>query len=138
MEIIIETILKEATKAYKNDEIPVGCAIVKDGKIISSAHNTKQKNHICINHAEILAIIKAEKKTKDWRLDDCELYVTLEPCDMCMEVIRQARIKKVNYLLESKFVNEKNKVIDKKKIAGYEDEKQLYQTKLTTFFTSKR
>ncbi|MBE6148768.1 MAG: nucleoside deaminase [Firmicutes bacterium] len=138
MEIIIETILKEATKAYKNDEIPVGCAIVKDGKIISSAHNTKQKSHICINHAEILAIIKAEKKTKDWRLDDCELYVTLEPCDMCMEVIRQARIKKVNYLLESKFVNEKNKVIDKKKIAGYEDEKQLYQTKLTTFFTSKR
>ena len=105
---ILEIVLKEAKKAYKKGEIPVGCVIVRDNEIISEAHNTKQKSHSCINHAEIIAITKAEKRIKDWRLNDCELYVSLEPCNMCKEVIRQARIKKVYYLEKSNFNNESN------------------------------
>lgn len=134
----IYTILfKEAMKAYKKHEVPVGCVLVKDGKVISKAHNTKHNKHICINHAEIIAITKASKKLKDWRLDGCDLYVTLEPCKMCMEVIRQSRIKTVYYLLESKFNNENHKIIEKIKIDDPNLGKQ-YQEKLKEFFSSKR
>ena len=138
MEVYIDEILKEAQKAYRKDEIPVGCIIVKNGKIISKAHNSKQKTHKCINHAEIIAISKAEKKIKDWRLDDCELYVTLEPCTMCMEVIRQARIKKIYYLLDSNFNNENNKKITKIAIGDFEHKKKKYKDQISSFFSAKR
>ncbi|MBQ6840866.1 MAG: nucleoside deaminase [Bacilli bacterium] len=138
MKSIVEEILKEANKAYKKGEIPVGCAVVRNGKLISKAHNTKQRTHNCINHAEILAITKASKKQKDWRLDDCELYVTLEPCDMCMEVIRQSRIKQVYYLLESKFNNEKKKIITKNKINDVDKMCENYKRQLSAFFANKR
>lgn len=87
--------LKEAKKAYKKEEVPVGAIIVKNGEIISRAHNLKEskKNTIC--HAEILAIQKASKKIEAWRLENCEMYVTLEPCSMCTGALIQARIKKV-------------------------------------------
>ena len=87
--------LKEAKKAYNKLEIPVGAVIVKDGKIIARAHNEKEKKHDTTKHAEILAIQKASKKLEAWRLSDCEMYVTLEPCPMCAGAIIQARIKKV-------------------------------------------
>ena len=135
---VIEVIMKEASKAAKKCEIPVGAAVVKNGKIIARAHNIKQKTHLCINHAEIIAINKTSKKIKDWRLEDCELYVTLEPCDMCMEVIRQSRIKKVYYLLESKFDNEKKKKIEKKQLVDVGKKYEEYKTVLSTFFASKR
>ena len=88
--------LKEAQKAYKKLEVPVGAIIVKDGKIVARAHNLKETKNDTIKHAEILAIEKASKKLSNWRLIDCEMYVTLEPCPMCAGAIVNSRIKKVN------------------------------------------
>lgn len=89
--------LKEAKKAYKHDDVPVGAVIIKDNKIISKAHNQKEKKKNATRHAEIIAIEKACKKLKTWHLDDCILYVTLEPCLMCAGALIQSRIKKVVY-----------------------------------------
>lgn len=103
MNKIIKILKKEIDKAIKEDEIPVAAIIEKDGKIISKAHNTRQNKYSCINHAEIIAILKAEKKIRDWRLNNYNLYVTLEPCDMCKKVIEESRIKNVYYILPSKY-----------------------------------
>ena len=89
--------LKEAKKAYRKKEIPVGCIIVKNNKIIAKAYNKREKKQKTINHAELIAITKANKKIKNWRLDDCIMYVTMEPCMMCCGAIEQSRIKKVIY-----------------------------------------
>ncbi|MDE5540081.1 MAG: nucleoside deaminase, partial [Bacilli bacterium] len=87
--------LKEARKAYNKEEIPVGAVIVKNGEIIARAYNLKETKKDTINHAEILAIKKASKKLNSWRLTDCEMYVTLEPCSMCAGALIQSRISKV-------------------------------------------
>ena len=87
--------LKEAKKAYDKLEVPVGAVIVKDGKIIARAHNLKETKKDTTKHAEILAIEKASKKLGAWRLLDCEMYVTLEPCSMCAGAMINARIKKL-------------------------------------------
>ena len=87
--------LKEAKKAYEKKEIPVGAVIVKDDKIIAKAYNLKETKSDTTKHAEILAIQKASKKLQAWRLDGCEMYVTLEPCSMCAGALIQSRIKKV-------------------------------------------
>ena len=92
---------KECLKALKNNEIPVGAVVVKDNKILAKSHNNRQKKNIIIGHAEINAIIKAEKKIKDWRLDGCEMYVTLYPCDMCKIIIDNSRINKIYYLCDN-------------------------------------
>ena len=96
-EKIMKIALKNAKKALKHDEVPVGAVIVKNNKIISQAYNKKEKTKNVINHAEIIAISKACKKLKTWRLDDCEIYITMEPCMMCSGAIEQARIKKIIY-----------------------------------------
>ena len=88
--------LKEAKKAYKKLEIPVGAVIVKDGIVMAKAHNIKEEKKDTTKHAEILAIQRASKKLGTWRLNDCEMYVTLEPCPMCAGAIIQSRLKKVN------------------------------------------
>ena len=88
--------LKEARKALKYDEVPIGCVIVKDGKILSRAFNRKVTRQDATCHAEIEAIRKAEKKQGNWYLDECDLYVTLEPCLMCTGAIIQSRIRKRN------------------------------------------
>jgi len=88
---------KEARKADKKEEVPIGCVIVKKGKIIARAHNLRESKKDPMAHAEILAIQKAAKKIGDWRLNECELYVTLEPCPMCAWAIIQARIQKVTF-----------------------------------------
>lgn len=85
--------LKEAKKAYEKQEVPVGAVIVKNGKVIARAHNLKETKNTATAHAEILAIEKASKKLNSWRLIDCDMYVTLEPCTMCMGAIILARIK---------------------------------------------
>lgn len=82
------------------EEIPVGAIIVRENKIIASAYNKREKSQIATHHAEILAIEKACKKLKSWRLDDCDLYVNLEPCPMCAGAIMNARIKNVYYAVE--------------------------------------
>ena len=87
--------LKEAKKAYDKLEVPVGCVVVKDGKIIARAHNLKETKKDTTKHAEIIAIQKASKKLDSWRLIDCEMYVTLEPCSMCAGAIINSRIAKV-------------------------------------------
>lgn len=87
--------LKEAKKAYDKLEIPVGVVIVKDEKIIARAHNLKEVKNDTTKHAEIIAIQKASKKLNGWRLNECEMYVTLEPCPMCAGAIIQSRLKKV-------------------------------------------
>lgn len=87
--------MKLALRASKNGDVPVGAVIVKNGKIISSAYNKKHKKSNALYHAEILAINKACKKLKNFRLDNCEIVVTKEPCLMCMGAILSARIKHV-------------------------------------------
>ena len=87
--------LKEAKKAYEKLEVPIGAVIVKDNKIIARGHNLKEEKQSTIKHAEIIAIEKASKKLNNWRLSDCEMYVTLEPCPMCAGAILNSRIKKV-------------------------------------------
>lgn len=89
--------IKQAKKSYKRNEVPVGCVIEKNGKIISKAHNLKETKKNSLAHAEIIAINKATKKLKNWRLYNCNMYVTMEPCCMCAGAIKQARLKKVYY-----------------------------------------
>ena len=89
--------LKEANKAFKLGEVPIGAIIVKDDKIIARAFNKKESTNLATSHAEILAINNACKKINNWRLLDCTLYVTVEPCLMCCGAIIQSRIKKVVY-----------------------------------------
>lgn len=94
-----EFFMKEAIKEAKKsgEDVPIGTVIVKDNKIIARAYNKKEKTKCAINHAEILAIQKASKKLGDFRLTDCEIYVTKEPCLMCVGAILSARIKKVYF-----------------------------------------
>lgn len=87
--------LKQARKAYKIDEVPIGCVIVYEDKIIARAYNKRNYKKSTLAHAELLAIEKASKVLNDWRLEGCTMYVTLEPCQMCSGAIVQARIDKV-------------------------------------------
>ena len=95
-----EEIIRLAKKAYKKGEVPVGAIVVKDGKILAKAYNMVEKDKNATLHAEILAIKKASKKLKNWRLNGCEMYVTLEPCDMCTGAIKLSRISKVYYMVK--------------------------------------
>lgn len=87
--------LREAKKAYKLDEVPIGCVIVQNEKIIARGYNRRNTDKNTLAHAEMSAIKKASKKTGDWRLEDCTMYVTLEPCQMCAGAIVQSRLGKV-------------------------------------------
>ena len=109
----IELVLKEAKKAYNSGEVPVGAIIIKNNKIIAKAHNMVEKKKNSIMHAEIIAITKASKKIRNWRLNNCDMYVSLEPCDMCKAAILLSRINKVYYLVKKdKSINiNKNKFI---------------------------
>ncbi len=84
-----------AEKAYECDEVPIGAVIVKNNEVISYGFNHKEQNQSVLEHAELIAIKEAEEKLHNWRLDDCELYVTLDPCPMCASAIKQSRIKTV-------------------------------------------
>lgn len=90
--------LKEAQKAYNKMDVPVGCVIVHNGKIIARGYNKREKDQNVIKHAEIEAIDKACKALKSWRLNDCTIYTTLFPCPMCASAIQQSRISKLVYL----------------------------------------
>ena len=89
--------INEAKKGYKKGEVPIGCIIVKDDKIIAKAYNKRETLGLSLAHAEVLAIKKACKKLHDWRLEGCCMYITLEPCVMCSGAIIQSRIPKVVY-----------------------------------------
>lgn len=123
---IINTLLKESKKAYKLGEIPVGAVIVKENKIIASAHNVRQKKYDVTGHAEIKVILKVAKKIKDWRLDGYELYVTLEPCDMCRKIIEESRITNV-YFFKSADKNSKNKMVNYKLTQENEEYNKMFK-----------
>ncbi|MEJ5165981.1 MAG: nucleoside deaminase [Thermoanaerobaculia bacterium] len=96
-EYFMKIALKEAEKAYKNGEVPVGCVIIKDGKVIGRGHNKKEKLKKATSHAEIIALERACQRSGDWRLEGCEIFITLEPCVMCAGAIKEARIKKIYF-----------------------------------------
>ena len=98
--IYFDEAIKESSKCKKYDDVPVGAIIVRNGKIIAKSHNTRTKSNKIIAHAEINAIIKANRKIKNYFLYDCDLYVTLEPCSMCRRVINNSRIRNVYYLMK--------------------------------------
>lgn len=115
----LDVAYEEALKAYKKGEVPVGAVIVKEDKIVSKGHNLRLNKNNPLYHAEVVAIQKASKKLKNWRLDDCILYVTLEPCLMCVGAIQQSRIKKVIFsALDEKggCVLSKYQIFDDKKL----------------------
>ena len=87
--------IKQAIKAKELDEVPIGCVIVRDEKIIARGYNRRNTDHTSLAHAEMMAIKKACKRLGDWRLEECTLYVTLEPCQMCAGAIVQSRVKRV-------------------------------------------
>lgn len=125
--------IKQAEIAYKKNEVPVGAVIVKDKKIISKGYNTIEKSKDSTNHAEIIAIKKASKKLKNWRLIDCDLYVTLEPCEMCTGAINASRIKNVYYL-----TSRKEKFVQQTKFNKMTFEEKKYLNLLQSFFKEKR
>lgn len=94
-EYYMKLALKEARKAYKHNEVPVGAIIVSNGKIIAKGNNQRENSGDVTKHAELITIRKASKKKKDWRLNDCTMYVTLFPCPMCASAIVQSRISKL-------------------------------------------
>lgn len=87
--------ITQAKKALENDDVPIGCVIVRDGKVIARGYNRRNKDRQSLAHAELMAIKRASKIVGDWRLEDCKMYVTLEPCQMCSGAIVQARIPEV-------------------------------------------
>lgn len=133
--------LIEAKKAYKKNEVPIGCIIVKNNKIISKAYNKKEKTNVVTKHAEIIAIEKACKKLKTWHLNDCILYTTVEPCLMCTGAIIQSRMKKVVYATENEKYGYLNKIVKESK-SKLEIEKNILAEKsislLQNFFNKKR
>ena len=107
--------IKEAKKAAKRGDVPVGAVIVYKNKIIAKAHNKKQLRKNSLKHAELLVINKACKKLKTWHLDECTIYVTLEPCMMCTGAIIESRIKKIYYDTKSDKYGSLNKITEKNK-----------------------
>lgn len=132
---MIENELKKLNqKALKNDDVPVSCIIKRNNKIIAKAYNKKNKCNNPLFHAEIIAIIKAAKKNKTFNLNDCELYVTLEPCKMCKELIKEARIKKVFYI-----ISQKKESVDTTKYIKYNTKCDRYfSEQLKNYFKNKR
>ena len=96
-ETFMKVAIKEAKKARLKNEVPIGAVIVKDGKVISRGHNLRETQKNSLKHAEVIAIDKACKKLQNFRLEDCDLYVTIEPCLMCSGAIVQSRIRKVYF-----------------------------------------
>lgn len=134
MDGYIKLLKKLNKKAIMNGDVPVSCIIVINNIIITTAYNMREKHNNPLHHAEIIAIQKAAKKLKTWNLNDCEMFVTLKPCNMCLEVIKSAKIKKVYYILENdKYINSK---LILSKIST--EEEKYFNQELKDFFIDKR
>lgn len=132
--------INEAKISYDQGDVPIGAVLVKDNEILATAHNTREIDHNILGHAEINAILDASSQLNRWNLSDCSIYVTLKPCSMCNEVIKQSRIANVYYLLDKL---DYKKEFSKTKFVKYcekNDEKyeQMYHNLLTSFFRQKR
>lgn len=129
--------LDEARKASKLDEVPIGCIIVQNNKIIAKSYNRKTLDNIATYHAEIIAIESACKKLGTWYLDDCVLYTTVEPCMMCTGAIIQSRLPKVIYGTNNEAFGHLTKIETKIKIIGGVLEQECSKI-LSEFFQRKR
>ena len=130
--VIIEELKQLMNKAIKKKEVPVACIITKDNKIIAKSYNKTVKTNNILDHEEIIAIRKASKKLHNWRLNDCKMYISLEPCDMCKEIIKKSRLSEVIYYSkqnENKTEKEINYI--------FKEELDISKT-LTNFFKRKR
>lgn len=134
---IVQKLMKNAKKASKKGEIPVSAIVINNNKIISSSYNKKEKTKDITAHAEILALKRAAKKLGRWNLNDCTLYVSLKPCSMCFEIIRQSRIENVYFLLDKPYYK---KEFDKTKCSLLKSpvSSNTYQQLLSDFFQNKR
>lgn len=135
----INELINLSKKSLKKSEVPIAALIIdENGKIVSKAYNTRNIKQQTINHAEILAITKANKKLKSWRLNKCTLYVTIEPCDMCKSVIKESRIQNVYYLLPRlPEKNQYNKTIFNK-LKDMSEKEDKYQEIINKFWKNKR
>ena len=139
MNKIYDELLTLMTKAYDMDEVPVAAVVVRNDEIIGRGFNQRINNCSVLGHAEIIAIEEAEKALGDWRLSDCDLYVTLEPCNMCKEIIKESRIKNVYYITKK---YDYKKGFYKTNICSCDDklnkeEIEVINHKLTEFFERK-
>ncbi len=145
-EEMMKAAYKEAQKAFGEDEVPVGCVIAKDGKIVARAHNRKERKNCAIHHAEIECIDKACRKLNNWNLKGCEIYVTLEPCLMCTGAIINSRIDRIVFGCRDPKGGALVSNVELKKITGlnhYPDIKEGVMEKecseiLKEFFRNKR
>lgn len=137
---VVDQLIKGAEKAYKRGEIPVSAVILDEsGKVISKACNNRQKSCNVLGHAEVLAILKAEKKIHDWRLNGYKMVVVLEPCDMCSMVISKCRLDEVLYFVAQKDDSVRSNVnIEKNLIDGYDEEKKYFSDLVLNFFNNMR
>ena len=141
----INIALDEAKIAYSLNEVPVGAVIIHNNEIIAKSHNLKRSTNNIINHAEIISIIEASNYIGDWRLNDCEIYITLEPCPMCAGAILNSRIKKIYIGCESNIKSNKeiiknilqNNESDHFVEIEYINNKECSEI-LTKFFSNKR
>ena len=137
---VLDLLLKNAEKAFKKGEIPVSAVILdQSGKIISYSNNDRQRKCYVLGHAEINAILKAEKKVRDWRLDGYSMVDTLEPCNMCSVIIKECRLDKVYYFLSKKNDDYSWEInINKEQINNYKEYTSKFKQLLTDFFNNKR
>lgn len=137
LENIIKLLYKEASKGLRELEVPVAALIVNSkDELIAIARNNRQTTNNVLGHAEILAIQKAEKKIQDWRLNGCSMYVSLAPCRMCQEVIRESRLDHVYYLCDSEGIPFIIPNIEKLNVN--KETKEKFSDLLTTFFDNMR
>lgn len=132
--------LKEAKKAARSNNVPIGCVIVFKNKVIAKAYNKKNSKNVSIYHAEILAIIKACRFLNTFILEDCTMYVTLEPCKMCMNAIAESRIRNVKYLISSRYENNLKSNYDRINYKQYSNCECIneYRNMLSDFFKNVR
>ena len=130
--LIINELKKLMNKAIKKNEVPVACIITKDNKIIAKSYNKTLKTNNILDHAEIIAIRKTSKKLHNWRLNDCKMYVSLEPCDMCKEIIKKSRLSEIIY-----YSKQNNNKTEKDINYKFIEEKDISNT-LTKFFKKLR
>ena len=132
MNKIIDVLNKLNNKAIKKNEVPISALIIYNDEIIAKSYNKTNKSNNILDHAEIICIKKASKKLKNWRLNNCILYVTLEPCDMCKEIIKKSRIKEVYY-----FIKQNNNNTEKNPIYNYIENNNM-SDELSDYFKNKR
>ena len=141
----IEDALEEANIAFNLNEVPVGAVIVKNDEVIAKAHNLKRSTNNIVNHAEIISIVEASNYIGDWRLNECKMYVTLEPCPMCAGAIIGSRVKKIYIGCESNIKSNKElikKILQNKDADHFVEIEYLNNNEcseiLTKFFSNKR